>query len=262
MMRQGRDFITQIQGEIRQQQQMGGIWEGYCNLQKLASGDIWESTTRYIYELLQNAEDIGAKEFKVYISRKRAKIIHDAKKLFEKDDVRNACYAVSKKDPNKTIGYLGVGFRSVFTVTDNPEIYSGKYIFRFDKEECLRQFGDDSLFYFYPHWIEQPTERIEQQKTTFILPFRSEEFFDESLGQLEKLDAQSLLFLRNIRKIEVNNEEENATRVCYITCVEGFKPLPNNERTSPRVFWYFVELLKCQRKFEKMKRQREQKEGR
>jgi len=231
-MREGKDFITQIQDKIKQQQEIGGIWDGYCNLQKLASGDIWESSTRYIYELLQNAEDAGAKEFKVYISKKRAKIIHDAEKPFTEDDMRNVCYALSKKDPNKTIGYLGVGFRSVFTVTDKPEIYSGKYMFRFDKEECFRQFGDDSLFYFYPYWIEQTTENIEQQKTTFILPFKSEEFFDKSLDQLKKLNAQSLLFLRNIRKIESNNEEENTTHVFYITCIEDFKPLPNNERIS------------------------------
>ena len=94
------------------------------NLQKLASGDIWESSTRYIYELLQNAEDAKASEIKIYISKKRVKIIHNSRHPFKDNDVKNVCYATSEKDPNETIGYLGVGFRSVFTVTDKPEIYS------------------------------------------------------------------------------------------------------------------------------------------
>jgi len=224
----GNELIIQIQEEIKQQQKIGGLWEGYCNLQKLASGDIWESSTRYIYELLQNAEDAEANEFKVYISEERVKIIHDGKP-FTKDDVRNICYAASKKDPNESIGYLGVGFRSVFTATDKPEIYSAKYLFRFDREECIREFGGDSLFYFYPYWIEQPTNNIGSKKTTYILPFKSEEFFDKSIEQLEKLGAHSLLFLRNIKSMSIHNEEGNATRICNITPIGELKALSNNE---------------------------------
>ncbi len=135
---------------------------------------------------------------------------------------------MSKKDPNESIGYLGVGFRSVFAVTDKPEIYSGAYSFRFDKEECLREFNDTSLYYFYPYQIEQPTEKIDQKKTTYILPFRSEEFFARSREQLEKLGVHSLLFLRNIKSITIHDEENNSCRVCDISCLEDFKPLPDN----------------------------------
>lgn len=228
---EGKDLIIQIQGEVKKQREIGGLWEGYCNLQKLASGDIWESSTRFIYELLQNAEDAKAREFKVNISKNRIKITHDGNS-FTQDDVRNVCYAVSKKDPNETIGYLGVGFRSVFTATDKPEIYSGKYKFRFDREECLREFGDDSHFYFYPYWIEQPTEEIDLEKTTFILPFKSEEFYDKSIEQLEKLGAHSLLFLRNIRKISIHDEESNTTRICNITCIEDFRQINEHIRVG------------------------------
>lgn len=231
MANEGKDLIIRIQKEIQQQREIGGIWRGFCNLQKLASGDIWESSTRYAYELLQNAEDAKASEFKVEISKKGAKLIHNGKLFNENDenDVRNVCYAVSGKDPNETIGYLGVGFRSVFTVTDKPEIYSGKYMFGFDKEECLRKFNDTSLFYFYPYWIEQPTEEIDREETTFILPFKSEEFFVKSIEHLQKLGVHSLLFLRNIKSISINNTDENTSRVCNITCVKDFKSLPEHE---------------------------------
>lgn len=224
----GENIINQIQQEIEQQREIGGLWEGYCNLQKLASGDIWESSTRYIYELLQNAEDAEATEFKIYISKERVKIVHNGKP-FTRDDVRNICYAVSKKDPNETIGYLGVGFRSVFTVTDKPEIYSGEYRFRFDREECMRKFGDPSLFYFYPFWIEQPTEHVDLNKTTFILPFKSEEYFDRSVEQLKELGVLSLLFLRNIKNISIYDETNNTTRTFKIF-PEDLKPLPNYEK--------------------------------
>jgi len=224
-----KEIINQIQKEIEQQRKIGGLWEGYCNLQKLASGDIWETSTRYIYELLQNAEDAKASEFKIYISKKRIKIVHNGKP-FTKDDVRNICYAVSKKDPNETIGYLGVGFRSVFTITDKPEIYSGEYRFRFDREECMRKFGDSSLFYFYPFWIEQPTEHIDLNKTTFILPFKSEDHFDRSMEQLKKLGIHSLLFLRNIKSISIYDEVNNTTQEFNITLLENLKHLPNHKK--------------------------------
>jgi len=222
------DIITKIQEEIKRQREIGGFWEGYCNLQRTASGDIWESSTRYLYELLQNAEDEKAKNFHIYISKKRVKIVHDGN-VFTENDVRNVCYAVSKKDPNETIGYMGVGFRSVFTVTDRPEIYSGEYMFCFDKEECLKEFGDYSPFYFYPYRIEQPTERIDPKKTSFLLPFKSEESFDKSIEQLEQLGANSLLFLRNIIRLSIHNEEDGSTRICSRTPIGDLKSLPTNE---------------------------------
>lgn len=82
-----KEIVTKIQEEIKQQREIGGVWEGYCNLQKMASGDIWESSTRYVYELLQNAEDAKAEVFRIYISRKRNKIVHDGN-VFTEDDVR------------------------------------------------------------------------------------------------------------------------------------------------------------------------------
>jgi hypothetical protein len=48
MVKKEKDVIEQIQKEIKQQKEIGGLWEGYCNLQKVVSGDIWESSTRYI----------------------------------------------------------------------------------------------------------------------------------------------------------------------------------------------------------------------
>jgi len=230
MAEQGKDLIRQIQEEV-ETQRGSNLWKGYCNLQKLVSGDIWESSTRFIYELLQNAEDAKASEFEVYLSRARIKVIHNGEP-FNTDDISNICYAMSSKDPNETIGYLGVGFRSVFPITDKPEIHSGDYSFRFDRAECLRRFGDDSLYCFYPYWIEQTTEAIDPRKTTFILPFKSEGFFDESVAQLNELGAHSLLFLRNVRNLRIHNEEDNSTRNCSLICMEDFKPLPNNPDTK------------------------------
>lgn len=123
-----------------------------------------------------------------------------------------------------------MGFRSVFTVTDKPEIYSGGYRFRFDREECMRKFGESSLFYFYPFWIEQATEHIDLNKTTFILPFKSEDYFDRSVEQLKKLGVHSLLFLRNIKNISIYDEVNNATQEFNITLLEDLKRPPNYEK--------------------------------
>lgn len=263
MTKQGKNLIAQIQAEIKKHREIGGFWRGYCGLQKLASGDIWESSTRFIYELLQNAEDEKATKFEVYISKNRIKISHNGNP-FKESDVRNLCYAISEKDPNESIGYLGVGFRAVFPVTDKPEIYSGDFCFRFSRQECLKEFNDDSLFNFYPYWVEQITETIDPGKTTFILPFRSQEHYIQSMEQLNKLGAHSLLFLRNIKNLEIHDEESSSTRVCNLSIQEEFKPLSNNpnievgkallvEGDIATRFWYFGGHSKYLTKYGMMK---------
>jgi len=89
---------------------------------------------------------------------------------------------------------------------------------------------ESSLFYFYPFWIEQPTEHIDLNKTTFILPFKSGNHFDRSIEQLKKLGAHSLLFLRNIKNISIYNEVDSTTQESNITLLEDLKHLPNYEK--------------------------------
>ena len=111
------------------------LWEGYINQLNIISQKLWTRPTHYILELLQNAEDACREsgkengEFKINVSTKRIKITHNGKP-FTNEDLKCLCNVKSNKKPEKgTIGYLGIGFKSVFKITDAPEIYSGDYWF-------------------------------------------------------------------------------------------------------------------------------------
>lgn len=87
------------------------------NLLKIVSNLSGEDV-HFIFELIQNADDVGAEN--IYFEfNKRSVIVHNDGKKFTKDDVWNVCSAGRARKKNK-IGFFGIGFKSVFVVSDCP----------------------------------------------------------------------------------------------------------------------------------------------
>ena len=84
---------------------------------------------RFLAELLQNANDQAVKsdigETSVSIVRTHDCIgISNRGDPFDQDGVRSiTSIGLSPKDPSELIGNKGVGFKSVFQISDSPEIY-------------------------------------------------------------------------------------------------------------------------------------------
>lgn len=101
----------------------------------------------------------------------------------------NACSDTSESTKNESsIGRFGLGFKSVYTVTDLPEIHSG------DEDFAIEG-------YVFP----KEADRIERGKdeTQILLPLKSEDISaqrDIEAG-LRGLGPGALLFLRNIEEI-------------------------------------------------------------
>lgn len=94
---------------------------------------------RYAFELLQNANDAiasspassGAARF---VLTEQALLVADQGSGFGVDEVRAICgLGRSSKDPRKSIGYKGLGFKSVGEITDRPQIISKQVWFGFDE---------------------------------------------------------------------------------------------------------------------------------
>lgn len=168
--------------------------------------NLYNDTTHFIYELLQNAEDAcerackaGAKgEFIIEFSlfNDRLEIKHNGIP-FDKEDVQGICGIVegTKKDDISQIGKFGIGFKSVYAFTKSPEIYS---------EEWCFQIKD----YVHPYPLRKRTD-IENKKTLFVIPFNHDEVskeisFAKIKKRLQDLDVRNLLFLRNISEITWN----------------------------------------------------------
>ena len=178
---------------------------------------------RFIYELLQNADDQPEKGKTVSVSLQLLKnhilFMHDGR-VFDTDDVDSICSigdSTKRKDKEK-IGYKGIGFKSVFSGSDTVIINSGNYSFAFDKYSPI--YGDENTDNI--PWQLKP---IWQEKYRYPKEIRdNDSFWKERVGislEVEENDLTEyrmsiakifshpifLLFLKNIDKIAFNEGE-------------------------------------------------------
>ncbi|HEV2500709.1 MAG TPA: DUF3883 domain-containing protein [Terriglobia bacterium] len=168
-------------------------------------------------ELIQNAEDAGHGLdthglMEVSIGEKRLKVSHDGRP-FTGEDVRALCGIRSSKKPEKgSLGYLGIGFKSVFKVTDSPEIYSGGFQFKFDRNyKDWAAVARETPWHVIPIWLAEASEEIQGEKTTFIIPYRDPICHETLSEDVRRLSTDLYLFLRWLREIRVVDERSGTT---------------------------------------------------
>ena len=85
----------------------------------------YSDPVHFVYELLQNAEDQGATEAQFVLSADSLVFRHNGKP-FTRADVENITGIGNsdKTEEANKIGRFGIGFKSVFAITDRPEIYT------------------------------------------------------------------------------------------------------------------------------------------
>lgn len=163
--------------------------------------DRYDDRTHFIFELLQNAEDAlgrreqwnGAKAVNFALSGNGLLISHFGKP-FDEADVRGVCGIAQSTKDLTAIGRFGIGFKSVYTFTDRPEIHSGNEDFAIDS-------------------FVRPTEvsKVERlhDDTLISLPLRpgDSSAHKEIADGLRRLGPTSLLFLRHIEEITWSVDE-------------------------------------------------------
>jgi hypothetical protein len=188
------------------------IWGDYISALKLISQVVFTRSSGFILEFIQNAEDsgIGLSQdgvFEISISKHRVKIEHNGRP-FNEGNVRALCgISPSKKPERGTLGYLGIGFKSVYKVTDSPEIYSQDYQFKFDRKYEVWADPRETPWQVLPIWLDKPSEQVDLKKTTFIIPLRETGYYEILLEELQGLRTELYLFLHWIKQIEVRDEE-------------------------------------------------------
>ena len=102
-------------------------------LLEVVSEKLYESDVHFVFELIQNADDnkYNTKEPELSFEIiKNELIIKNNEIGFNEDNVRSICTAgnSTKKSQPGFIGEKGIGFKSVFKITDNPQIYSNNFV--------------------------------------------------------------------------------------------------------------------------------------
>jgi predicted restriction endonuclease len=190
---------------------------------------------RFIFELIQNAEDNdyaeGVNPRIRFIVNKEQITVQNNETGFQEENVRALCrIGGSTKKREKARGYIGekgIGFKSVFMVTNSPKVFSNGFHFGFNFTP------EDYTSLIIPSWLENKPDYFSKKETNLVIPLKDEvkhlisDFISEITPSL-------LLFLKKLRIIEVQNE---ITKKC-----QTFKRLDHNglieiRHSSERNYW-------------------------
>ena len=155
------------------------------------SGQIAEAYRgRCVFELLQNAHDAltsapsgdsGQITFVLETEPTPVLLIANSGRAFDRRDFKGLCrLGQSPKDPNRSVGNKGLGFRSVLEVASAPEIWStgtseggSSFVFRFTHQgirwhvEVKATKGDDTSFDLGISEIEAATRIARRRGNTW-----------------------------------------------------------------------------------------------
>ena len=164
----------------------------------------YSDKTHFVYELIQNADDNESECIEMQLYQKELLVWNDGNEFCE-EDVRSICsIGFSNKDLTQ-IGTFGMGFKAVYTYTDNPEVYSGDELFRISINNPTRPEGVD-----IDDIDVRVLEQLDKGRTIFRLPFRKELRQEEEIALLKDrlcdLERRALLFLRNLKTVKWYDE--------------------------------------------------------
>jgi len=161
-------------------------------------------------ELIQNADDnkYNTEYPQINISYNTEEMIIQNNEIgFNDDDVKSIC-DVGKSNKKKNQGYIGekgIGFKSVFKVSDDPEIYSNCFRFKFNRRD-----NESKLGFVVPIWIQNKPQFIKNTETTIILHFNEAFKANKELKKLDDVkDPMLLVFLNKLNRMEVLDQASN-----------------------------------------------------
>lgn len=200
----------------------------------------YSDSNHFVYELLQNAEDAfdkssGLSASKVVIEYYPDKLVfyHNGKPFDEADvrGVSSMLMGTKDRDDAQTIGRFGMGFKSVFKYTYQPEVYSDDEAFKItnyllpveitdgwdyesEKKNIVCKLGGGRSFVPFSK---------EEHLTKIVIPFQKygkdggleSVPGDDVLKKLDELDGEILLFLSHIQNLYWVNKETG--KFAYIT---------------------------------------------
>ncbi|KAF5538359.1 ATPase-like ATP-binding domain-containing protein [Fusarium mexicanum] len=216
------DDIEQFNAEYRQE--LDETWLAMENelshSVKVLAKQIYSSGARFVFELLQNAEDnifekareaeaLPFVSFKIYPN----KIIVECNEDGFKEPHLQAICAVGRSTKSASHGYIGakgIGFKSVFIAASRVHIQSGNFSFEFRHRRT-----DPGLGMIRPIWVS-PVEAITSPLTRTTLYIHDQGDPDELQHlkriismQFDDLQETCLLFLRKLEQISLEFYNEN-----------------------------------------------------
>jgi len=203
--------------------------------------------SRSLMELLQNADDAGADAFLFYISDDFV-ICANNGRYIDDNDLTSICRsAASRKQRGETIGYRGIGFKSVSTFAKRVSVFSGECRVTFSRELTQRALKIDSKVPLIriPHEMELLSSKIESelrelQENGYTTFFIFEDLqTDEISNEIEQLPTTSLIFLNNVATINLHIQDKIRTLKSFVKNFENRKIKTIQEGTEIQAWTKF-----------------------
>ena len=187
-----------------------------ANLLDTVSSDIYSESQRFIFELIQNADDAALTDSnEVHFDfHSHSLIVSHKGKSFDEADIygiTNAGKGTKGSDATKT-GYKGIGFKSVFGKSNRVTILSDGYCFRFDRDFIRQSFdGIKMPWQIIPIWTDIIDLRNhidgnglkDKFNVSTIIELENSLSLKTELNELLS-NGKILLFLRKITKISIS----------------------------------------------------------
>lgn len=183
----------------RTQKEVSELWDQLEANPELA-GPWWQlfkqvkSIRHVISELLQNSEDAGATAVSISLRDEEFIFTHNGED-FNSETFRSLCqFGFSNKRHLHTIGFRGIGFKSIFSIGPDVNVFSPGLSFCFNEKRFTE-----------PKWI-----RVRQTsgETIFSVRVDSTEKIEQLYLEMEKWSESPfpLLFFNSIEELKINDQ--------------------------------------------------------
>ncbi len=222
--------------------------------------DKYSDQAHFIYELLQNADDVHATEVSFSLEKEQLVFLHNGTRYFSISNPKtedadgengtlgdlNAITSIansSKTDDGAKIGKFGVGFKAVFQYTNTPIIYDPNVFFKIER-------------FIVPILLDKDYPNRKKNETVFVFPFddkvkEKKEAYEDIQIKLDSL-IYPILFLKNLNSITYSTLSETGSykktvlesfTKNNILCenIEFIKSLNNNN--EKHCLWLFSQQL-------------------
>lgn len=204
-------------------EQRGTVRKDANQNQEMINREVTGAPHTYIYELLQNSNDYPCKdinknkipvEVQFILTKHYLFFIHSGAP-FNLRNIAAICTVNEgeKRDNTETIGYKGMGFKSVFVNNDYVYLHSGGWSLRFDEKEINKPGGYKRNWQYMPIPTNHSELDNEVKSVLSSIPRNMNVFFalrhkydaSTNIPNLDKVfsDDQILVFIPNVDHVEV-----------------------------------------------------------
>ena len=210
-MRSPQEIIAEIKDKFSPERNEKEVLLNILSACDVVGGKLYGAKEHFLFELIQNADDnsyaagvapsldISIEDIEIAGKKQTCLILKNNEIGFSEDNVRALCRIgqSTKKKTDGFIGEKGIGFKSVFAVTERPYIFSNGFQFSLPKTIML---GNTKLGYIVPVWEDIAPIEI-TKNTTIILPLNDPQ---NVIEKIQVIEPQTLLFLHKLSSMTIH----------------------------------------------------------